>query len=203
LTITNGYLTLAQFKEIVGKTTVADDPVAERAIEAASRAIDAMCERRFYKDTSATARVYRLDSMAQVSVDDFWTTTSLAVATDTGDDGTFETTWASSDYELWPRNGIVSGIEGWPYRTIRAVEGRTFPYGARTTVQVTAQWGWAAVPTAVVQACSLVANDYWKAKDAPFGIAGVEGDGIVARIRSNPQIRGLLGPYIKSGTVRV
>jgi hypothetical protein len=203
VTLTNAYLTLPQFKEIIGKTTVTDDAPAERAIEAASRAIDAMCERRFYKDTSATARVYDMSTYYELAVDDFWTTTSLAVATDTGDDGTFETVWASTDYELWPRNGIVSGIEGWPYRTIRAVEGRTFPCGRRTTVQVTAQWGWAAVPTAVVQACSLVANDYWKAKDAPFGIAGVEGDGIVARIRANPQVRGLLGPYIKSGTVRV
>jgi hypothetical protein len=203
MTITNGYLTLQQFKEVTTVTTVGAHTVAERAIEAASRAIDAMCERRFYKDTTATARLYPMGSYYELAVDDFWTTTGLVIATDTGDDGTFETTWSASDYELWPRNGIVAGIEGWPYRTVRSVEGRTFPCGRRTTVQVTAQWGWAAVPTAVVQACSLIAHDYWKAKDAPFGIAGIEGDGIVARIRANPQVRALLGPYVKSGTVRV
>ncbi len=203
MTLTNAYLTLPQFKSMTGKTTVTDDPTAEMAINAASRAIDAVCERRFYADAAATARVYTPDDWYEVRVDDFHTITGLAVKTDPGDDGTYETTWSTTDYELYPLNGIVSGIEGWPYTRIRAVEGRTFPCGQRATVQVTAQWGWATVPAAVVQACSLVANDYWKSKDAPFGIAGVDGDGIVARIRSNPQIRGLLAPYIKSGTVRV
>lgn len=206
MTLTNAYLTLPEFKQLASITTVTGDADCERAIEAASRTIDGICGRRFYSDAAATARTYHAEAYWSVLVDDFHTTTDLVVKTDTGDDGTFETTWASTDYELLPRNGIMNGVEGWPYTTVRAVEGRTFPCGKRASVQVTAKWGWAAVPPAVEQACVIAALDFWKAKDAPFGIAGIEGDGTVARVRSNPQVRALLAPFMKGtgvGGVRV
>jgi hypothetical protein len=202
MTITNGYLTLAEFKSLIAKTTTDGDDACDRAIEAASRAVDAWCGRRFYADAAATARVFAPFTASEAWVDDIHTTTDLVVATDTGDDGTYETTWASTDYELMPRNGIRNGLEGWPYTAIRAVEGLSFPCGRRATVQVTAKWGWAAVPTAVELATSIAAMDFWKSKDAPFGIAGLEGE-FAARIRANPQVRELLRPYLKQGGIRV
>jgi hypothetical protein len=203
MTLTNAYLTLAEFKSLIGKTTVDGDDACERAIEAASRAVDAWCGRRFYADAAATARVFAPFTASEAWVDDIHTTTDLVVKTDTGDDGTYETTWTTGDYELMPRNGIRNGLEGWPYTAIRAVEGLSFPCGRRATVQVTARWGWAAVPTAVELAAQILAMDFWKSKDAPFGIAGLDSEFGSSRIRSNPQVKALLSPFVKQGGIRI
>ncbi|HEX6969857.1 MAG TPA: hypothetical protein VF174_13755, partial [Micromonosporaceae bacterium] len=131
-----------------------------------------------------------------VLVDDFHTTTDLVVATDTGDDGTYATAWAASDYELEPVNGMVSGQSDWPYYRIRAVGSHDFPQCGRrrNTVQVTAQWGWAAVPGPVKEACLIVAEELFKLSDAPFGVAGFGEFGPV-RVRMNSRAQSLLAPY--------
>ena len=79
-------------------STTYDVEIAD-AIGSASRSIDAYCGRVFYKDTTATARVYwpRWDyDLGGYVVDldpDVWSITS--VKHDSGDDGTYETTWTN------------------------------------------------------------------------------------------------------------
>ena len=41
----------------------------------------------------------------------------------------------------------------------------------RRTVEITARWGWAAVPQGIAEAARILSVDLWKRKDTPFGIA--------------------------------
>lgn len=175
MTVTNGYCTAAELKANFGIGDTDDDSKIEDAINTASRAIDAWCGQSFYDSGSASARKYAPDNWYCLTVHPFSTTTGLVVATDEDNDGTYETTWASTDYELSPINGDVGGLTGVPFRRIRAVGGYRFPVPAsissrQYTVQVTAQWGWAAVPAPVKQACMQVAAEEFRRKDAPFGV---------------------------------
>lgn len=212
MSITNGYATLAQLKARLGITGTSEDTLLEEAVQSASREIDKFCRRRFYKDTNATARVYDLnhdlgilDSCLAI-VDDFWDTTGLIVKTDTGGDGSYATTWTTSDYQLAPLNGIVEGESGWPYWKIQAVRSLWFPSWPYRGVplarrgpaplQVTAKWGWTAVPDPVYQACLIIATANYKLKDAAFGAVGI-GDLGVVTVTQVPAAMNKLKPYVR------
>jgi hypothetical protein len=193
----NLYASLSEMKARFAITGTTLDDDLTRALGAASRDIDKVCGRRFYADTMATARIYYPSSVLGVDVDDFYSTNGLVVATDTGDDGVFETTWLSSDYQVEPLNGIVDGEPGWPYNRVAAARSRTFPVSSyRAPVQVTARWGWAAVPAAVREATLVLASELAKLKEAPFGVAGFGEFGPV-RVRENPIAMRLLRPYVR------
>ncbi|MBM7788856.1 hypothetical protein [Tenggerimyces flavus] len=193
MAIGDPYAILAELKTRLGGIADTDDDAAlNNALATASRGIDAFCRRQFNKTTSATARVFRPTRAGLAFVHDFHTTTGLVIAT--GDDGTFGTTWAAADYQLEPLNQMRHGEEGWPYWIIRAVDSQAFTCAARATLQVTAQWGWNAVPAAVKEACLILAVDVFKLKDTPFGVAGY-GDWGVVRVRQNPAAAEKLIPY--------
>lgn len=132
---------------------------------------------------SETARVYYPENRCLVITDDFHDTTNLVVETDEGDDGTFETTWASTDFQLEPLNQRENGITV-PHYRIRAVESRLFPWNRRASVQVTAAWGWDSVPDAVFESTLLKAARLFHRKDSPQGAAGFTEFGAV-RLTSN------------------
>lgn len=179
MSIANGYTTLAELKTFVS-IALADtnhDADLERCVESASRMIDNYCGRIFYDTGTATAKTFKPSSPYYVDVPDFSTTTGLVVKTDTTADGTYDTTWDASEYQVEPTSSTFGGR---PYNRIVAVESRTFPIaGRRARVEVTARWGWAAVPTDVEQTCLIVAAELWRRKDAPFGVAGFGPDGAV------------------------
>ena len=180
-----------------------DDNIA-MSLATASRMIDRYCGRVFYRDDSATARTYRPLHSGAVIVDDFWTTTGLVIKTDEDDDGTFETTWSASDYELWPANGGAGlGLSGVPYYEIRAVDDIWFPMGQqRRSVQVTAQWGWEAVPDAVTLACLNLTGTLRKLRDVPLGLAGFQDfGGVRVPMDTFRQVGGLLAPYRRAERV--
>lgn len=199
MTITNTpYCSTQELVIYIGKTTTTDDDLLSKAVAAATAAIDDFCGRVFSNDDTASARVFEPWSMWEIRIDDFHTTSGLIVATDDDDDGTFETTWSASDYEIEPFNGNVSGISGFPYWTIRSVSNRRFPtcIRRRGTVQVTAKWGWSAIPNAVKQAALILAQEYFRLRDAPFGVAGVDAFGPI-RVRDNHAAKKLLEPYVR------
>lgn len=198
MTIANGYTTLAAVAASSHFDDSIDDPKLERAIETASRQIDGWCKRRFYVDTDVSARVYLPFDCYTLYTDDIATSTGLIVKYDNGDDGTYETTISASNYQLYPLNGVVAGIEGWPYTQIELVEGDRFPsWSKRPSVQITAKWGWAAVPKAIEQATVIQAQRIYKGLDAPFGIIETP-DGIGARMPAmHAEVRQLIWPYMK------
>lgn len=126
-----------------------DDGTFPALLEAASRAVEGFCGRQFNKTTVATARRFRAVDPARLPVDDFHTTTGLAVAVD-------GVAWVLADVDPRPWDGVVNGQTGWPYFDLFAVD-RYWPNKRRPTVSVTAQWGWVAVPEAIKQATLDVA----------------------------------------------
>jgi hypothetical protein len=196
MAIGDPYATLSELKDTLKIPDGVDDVQLELALAAISRDIETYCKRQFNQTTTASARVFRPRRSDSLDVDDFHTTTDLAVATDPGWDGSFSTALDPATYQLEPRNGIVNGVPGWPFSRLRwrHVQYR-HPYsGRRPEVQVTAQWGWAAVPDGVHQACLLLASELFKLREAPFGVAAY-GDYGPVRVRQNPMACALLHPY--------
>lgn len=191
-------VTKTQLKSILGIPTAdtTDDARLESACDAATQQVQAECGRQFIQDSSATARVFVASSALFVEVDDFQTTVGLIVKTDDDNNGTFETTWASTDYQLEPLNGRLEGQQ-WPYTQLRAIEARYWPrWRGQALVQITARWGWSTIPAPVKQAAEIQALSIFKAADAPLGVAGF-GDIGVVRLRQamHPVASSLLTQY--------
>lgn len=174
------------------------------AINAASREIENYCSRQFNNDYNAngvqqpaTTRVYRPTAVRLALVDDFYTTTDLVIQHRTIT-STILTTWnVNTDYELEPFNGVVNGMPGWPYRRLVLPFWRYLWDISR--LQITAHWGWAAVPDAVKQACMVIAAQNYKMGTAPLGVSGTQlagGHGLPAvRVHDMPQASEILDPY--------
>jgi hypothetical protein len=190
------YASLTELKLYVDTTKTTFDALLTDALEAASRGIESVTHRQFNDAGSATAREYIPLSSGIVEVDDFHTTTGLVVEIDSAGDGSYATTLGATGYQLLPLNGVVAGQPGWPYSQIRSTGSTWFPCTTqRATVRVTARWGWAAVPKPVKQACLIVAQEIYKTKDAPFGVAGSDQYGTI-RVRENQMVMKRLMPYI-------
>jgi hypothetical protein len=192
VTITNGYTDLNTLKLSLKITDTVDDAWLTICINAASRAIDNLCERVFYQ-TSAT-RVYAPNDNFVTEIDDLVSVTTLKTSTNV--DGVFDQTWKVKDYQLEPLNGIAGGIPS-PATLVRAVNDYWFPTaGQEATVQIVGVFGWAAVPDAVEQACLLQSARYYKRADSPMGVAGFgDGMGVIRLSRIDPDIATLLEPY--------
>jgi hypothetical protein len=169
------------------------------AIASASGEIEKHCNRQFNNADVAVARIYEPDDNCTVSVDDFWTTDGLIVEVDTNGDGTFSTVVPASDYEVYPRNGVVDGQIGWPYYEIGFVSDTLPTYVRRKgIVRVTAKWGWPTVPEAVRQAAVIIAAETFQLKDAPFGTAGMDQFGNIYHVRDNRIAAGKLARYCRN-----
>ncbi len=195
------YVDAADLKDRLG---IEDDEDAVRmdgAVQAASRGIEKYCGRQFNDAGGVSTRQFQVVNDCLAYVDDFSTITGLVIKTDDDDDGTFERTWSATDYELAPLNGVVDGEPGWPFWKIRHVGwSRGFPQLRRSGLQMTARWGWAAVPSAVSEACRIAAEEIFKLRDTPFGIGGY-GDFGVIRVRDNPFTSRMLIPYRRNAVL--
>lgn len=191
MSLGDSYATTAELKTRLSISDGVDDTPLTNSLAAASREIEKFCHRQFNDAGSASARVFVPLTDCKAYVDDFSTTTGLIIKTDTDGDGVYETTWSSTDYELYPLNNIVEGDTGWPYWKIGAIGNQRFPlpyYSRRRAVlQVTARWGWTAVPAPIKEACLIAAEETFKYKDAPFVPA--------VRISGNRNLEKMLRPY--------
>jgi len=199
MAITNGYCTLAEIKAFVNIVDSNDNDELEDAVNSASRQIDAYCGRKFYADGATSAKVYRTRNPYMVVVDDISTSTGLVLKYDDSDDGTYETTVASTDFILLPLNGEAFGIDGLGFTSIELLtdgphEFPTTHTNNRPRIEVTANWGFAAVPEPVRQACLMLSSENFAMRNTPLGIAGVGEFGVLA-VRQNRQITRMLDPY--------
>jgi len=205
MAITNGYCSLADVKAAARITDDIDDTLLELSIESASREIDSYTERVFYQTGSEgtpVARVYVPQDLYVVETDDIISVTTLK--TDSNGDGTFDTTFDASDFQLEPLNGLAGGIET-PFTRIRAVGTYLWPtYEPRNvdanqaSVQVTGVFGFATVPTAVRQACILSALRQYKRYESPTGVLGFSDLGAVrVGTKLDPDVERMIQPYRK------
>jgi hypothetical protein len=191
MAIVNGYATLAEVKASLRLTDNADDALIETAIEGASRRIDGYCNRWFYKTASTPVKVYS-STLYQIGTDDI-SSSSITVKIDGAADGTFNTTWTQNQqYQIEPLNAVITGN---PYRRIVAINGYQFPIAIdKPLVQVTAQWGWDAVPSDVKQACILLSIRGFARLNAALGVVGFADMAIQVR-PVDPDVRDLLHTY--------
>ena len=197
MAIVNGYATLSDVKAALRITDSVDDDLLEISIDAASREIDGWCERVFYS-TSAT-RVYLPINALTTYTDDITVVTTLKV--DTTGDGTFDQTWATTDFQLSPLNGIAGGIET-PFNTVSAVGDYLFPVynpgnidAQQASVQIVGTFGFASIPTAVKQACMILSMRQFKRYDSPTGVMGFGDLGVMRVGRVDPDVEKLLMPF--------
>ncbi len=177
-----------------------DDYAIQQAIQAASSWISEYCGQHFYRITET--RTFKPNDIWELNIDPVVTVTAFAV--DTTGNGVFDQSWTqNTDYQLKvgedSYNVNAYGIAR-PYRKVQVLQAGkwfpfTWPYSHLDRVQITGTWGWPAVPPPVAQACLTLAAQWFKEKDAPFGIAGVADYGVV-RIQQNPWIVEMLRPYI-------
>jgi hypothetical protein len=200
--VVNGYCSVADIREHVNDSEFNSLNVSliERAINAASRAIDKYCGfpmRKFWKDSTPTTRVYAPNDWQTIWISDLAETTGLVVGIGTD----FTTILTASDYQLGPNNVDQFGGPH-AFTKISAIGSQLFPMDrtGRPTVRITGLHGWSAVPDEVTQACVIKSTSLLKRKDAVFGVAGFGEFGTAVRIRAeDPDVADLLGPFRRYG----
>jgi hypothetical protein len=201
------YCTNEELKSRLGIGDTADDFEVTLAVQAASRSIDEIAGRYFWRGPSTDVRTYIPTSYYDQEIDDLVTVTS--VKADRDGDGVYEETWVQgTDYQLQVSPGHYNTTalgETWPYTRFNIVGPKfipvVWPWSHLDRIQVTGVFGWPAVPMAVKQAALIAAADLFKLKDAPFGIAGF-GE-FAVRIQQNPRVLQLLHRYINGRRVGV
>lgn len=203
MAIVNGYATLNEIKGYLSISDTVDDTLLENLIESASRSIDRIANRRFYLDSTASARLYRAYSDIFVYTDDIGSTTDLAVAIDENGNGTYtKSVTLNTDYILDP---LTAPSLGRPYTQLTMVSNTEmwpiFPgltqNGLRPGVRVTAKWGWPEVPNDINMACLILTADLYKRKDAPGGILGLGDLGVVRMSPLGRDVTAMVRAYKK------
>jgi len=205
--LNQNYCTVEELKSRLGITDTADDFELGLAAAGASRAIDEITGRYFWRGTDT--RTYIPESISRQSLDDLVSVTSLKV--DRDGDGVFEETWTQgTDYALEVAPGKYNAAakgEQWPYTAAQVITGgKLFPFtwmwSHLDRIQVTGVFGWPAVPLNVKNAAIIAGAQIFRIKDAPFGVAGFGEFGVV-RVQSNPQVMWLLHRYINGQRIGV
>ena len=141
--MTNAYADLTTLKSagVLNISGAAYDSRLLDLLEAVSRLIDHYCNRRFH--VVEESRFFDGDGGKELGVPDLISVTSLK--TDDNRDRTFETSWAATDYLLYPPNARPDKPWGRPYTRalvdLDAGSKTFFPAGLRT-VEVNGKWGY-------------------------------------------------------------
>jgi len=189
----NLYAQLDDLKSLLRIPTsdTVDDAQLTRSIEAASRRIDGVCDRVFYQEPTATARVYDATNLASVSIDDVSTLTGFVVKVDDG--FSYGTTLVLNvDFRVEPLNNLSKGL---PVYRLVSLSG-IFPRSTvRPGVQVTARWGFPSIPSAITEATLLMAGRLFKRGDSLLGVAGFTDMGVITVRGVDPDVDHLIQPF--------
>ena len=156
MAVTDSYASAAAYRKLISKTDSADDAEIDIDLKAVSRYLDRVLGRSFTKDARAVGRIFTRQPQGDPRV--LWVDDLAAVPTsikidENGDGGLAgETPLTADEFELWPLNAN-RGSEPRPWTVIHLPRSRGregWPAGRR--VEVTAQWGWPAIPEAIARA---------------------------------------------------
>jgi len=176
------------------------DDMLEAIIEAVSYKIDNQCNRRFDMDSDDVVRYFTASNSTYLFVNDIASPSSdITIEIDTNGDGTYDNTFAITDYALEPYNAEIDSV---PYQkiVISSVGQFLFPAKVIKGVKVTAKWGWPnAVPSAITQATLLQSERLFKRFATPLGSESMTALGkMTLTIPSlDPDVELLISRYIK------
>ncbi len=158
----------------------------ERAIESASRSIDAYTKRRFWLDVASSPRLYLANGYGVATVDDFVTLTSVTPEVSQGVLG------SALDATVYRASPLNAALFGDPYYEIDF--GGYYGGYQWGWLSVNAVWGWPAVPAGITQACLMKAARIYKRRESVTGTLGF--DEFALRIsREDPDVIDLLMPF--------
>jgi len=141
--MTNAYADLTTLKSTshLNVTGTSFDTRLRQLLETVSRQIDRYCNRHFF--TLEVTKTFDGDGSAELHVPDLISVSSLK--TDDNVDRTYETTWATTDYLLYPQNADPTQRWGSPYARVLvdtdAGNQSRFQAG-KQTVQIAGKWGY-------------------------------------------------------------
>lgn len=197
------YATATDLKNRLGltQTTPAEDDRLKGAVFTATQEVDTFCNRQFNSSGTEEERAFFTSSPGVVFTDDFHTEPSVVKKVEIHGGGITATTQlVDTEYQLEPLENLRGpygyAAPQWLIRNTSAVGWPVWPSNGH--ILVTATWGWANVPEAVKQATLLMAEDYYKMRDAPFGIANWGEFGAV-RVQHNRRAIGLLKKFRRGG----
>lgn len=147
--------------------------------------------RRFYLATET--RTFEAYSPHTVRIDDLRAITSL-MTDDTGN-RTYPTTWASTDYDMWPDNAAQ---DDQPYTRIVTTPNGLYSFPSYSQgVKIVGQFGYSSsTPPLIEAACRLQCERLFKRKDAPFGVAGsAEMGQLMVLPKLDPDVAGMIAPF--------
>jgi hypothetical protein len=182
---------------------------ASAACTAASRAIDNLCQRRFYADSdTAQVRYYGpADTPVRLQIDDLITLTSLKTRDDGGNVDTADSglqTWTvNTDFVTGPLNAAQNSADVWPWTRLEVIPTGSYTFNRLypRSVKVTGKFGWPSVPGPIADATTLLAERIYKMKrEAPLGTIAIADMAVhIARADSNIMI--LVAPYMRYPSV--
>ena len=185
------YVELDELKAMLQIDDYVDDNLLAGHIEAASRTVDDICHRTFSLDAVASARTFYPQSSLVCSVDDIGTTAGLLVKIDDSLVGTFDFT--VTDFTAQPDNALARNV---PITKLIAYD-TYWPTDIRPTVQVTARWGWPAVPEPVKSATAIMAGRLFKRADSLLGVMGFGDLGAITLRAVDPDVKLMLSAYVR------
>jgi len=136
----NSYATLSELKAILGVSTTTDDVPMRKILEAASRKIESEMHRHFY----CTTETKYFDGALTLWIPDLLSISATGLKTDEDGDGTFENTFATTDYFLYG-GGLEDALNLYPKVCIVINPNGdygSFANGVKKGVEITGTWGY-------------------------------------------------------------
>uniref|UniRef100_A0A6M3LDP2 Putative head-tail connector n=1 Tax=viral metagenome TaxID=1070528 RepID=A0A6M3LDP2_9ZZZZ len=134
------YASIADVKGVLGITVTTDDTVIRKIAESASRSIDQYCNRTFIAYTGT--KYFNGDR--ELWIPDLLSISASGLKTDDNDDGTYENTWATTDYIEYGV-GIEDTLNTYPkirLETHPNGDYNSFAFGVKKGVQIAGLWGY-------------------------------------------------------------
>ena len=166
-------------------TDSSDDSVIEDTLEATSRLIDQVCNRRFYTTSDDETRYYTPECGEILFIDDL-SAAPTTIKTDTTYDRSYATTLSSSDLDLEPFNALA---KGWPYTWVEIAPhaANHFTEGKKS-VQIVGKFGFPAVPDDIKGVCLATALNMYQSRtgQSSQGNVTVTQAGVIIRPQDIP-----------------
>jgi hypothetical protein len=194
--VTDPYAAAADYLTRCDKTDTGDNTEITAQLTAVSRVIDKACGRFFTVDAAAVARTYDGNGSSLLWLpDDISSTTALVVKADLNADYDYadsnETLTINTHFWVGPQNAD-KGAEVWPWEFLEIVPGNSVISAwpkQRRSVQVTATFGWPAIPAAIKEATIAITRQLRDMQEAGFTLTL---ENIDAAINISPVAAGIL-----------